>query len=90
MTTSHTLGRSFEKALKALETNAVDADAIKAIKLCQAADELLEALNRATSYLADLNGCEWIKGEDAGSADMRQRAKALQSVCFSAIARATS
>jgi hypothetical protein len=49
MTTSHTPGKSFEKALKALETNAVDTDAIKAIKVCQAADELLAALRDLTS-----------------------------------------
>lgn len=46
MTTSHTPDRSFEKALKALEMNAIGADAIKAIKVCQAADALLAALRR--------------------------------------------
>lgn len=32
----------------------------------------------ALRYFADLNGSEWIKGDDPGAVDMRQRAKALQ------------
>ena len=58
-------------------------------RLIAAAPELLEGLKRATSYLADLNGCDWIKGDDPASIDMRQRSKALQSICFAVIAKAT-
>lgn len=49
--------------------------------------EPLRQLERCVSYLADLNGCEWIKGDDHGSVDMRQRAKALQSTAFAALAQ---
>ena len=39
---------------------------------------LLEALARCLHYLADLTGSPWIDGDDAGSEDMRQRARGLQ------------
>ena len=32
--------------------------------------------------MADLNGCNWIKGNGPGEVDMRQRAKALQEQLF--------
>lgn len=38
-------------------------------------------------FLADLNGCEWIKGDGPGEIDMRQRAKALQRLVFEATRR---
>lgn len=45
----------------------------------------LAAAKMALSYLADLNGSAWIKGDDAASEDMRQRAKAIQSLLNRAI-----
>jgi hypothetical protein len=38
---------------------------------------------RMVSYLADLNGSNWIPGNGHGEIDMRQRAKALQSIGYS-------
>jgi hypothetical protein len=43
------------------------------------ASKLKRELSLALRYFADLNGCEWIKGSGQGEADMRQRAKAIQS-----------
>lgn len=40
--------------------------------------KLLEMLGRCVHYLADLNGCRWIAGDDIPSADMRQRAVGIQ------------
>jgi hypothetical protein len=37
--------------------------------------QLLKALERANTYLADLNGSNWFKDDYAGQ-DMKQRAKA--------------
>lgn len=51
--------------------------------LTRAADKLdsqEKLLSQVVSYLADLNGSNWIMGDDAGSIDMRQRAKALQAL----------
>lgn len=56
--------------------------------LIAAAPDLLAALERALGYLADLNGCDWISGDGPGERDMRQRAKALQSVACNVIAKA--
>lgn len=64
------------------------ANTVANARLIAAAPELLEALSRCLSYLADLNGSQWIIGEDAGSKDMRQRAKALQQIAFDKIAKA--
>lgn len=47
-------------------------------------DNLRMVCGRAASYLADLNGSEWINGDDAGSVDMRQRARGLQRLAFEA------
>jgi len=44
--------------------------------------ELEKVALRALSFLADLNGSEWIKGDGVGEKDMRQRAKALQQELF--------
>jgi len=52
--------------------------------------ELIAALPRCNYYLADLNGSAWIKGNDVGAADMRQRAKALQVVAWGALEKAKS
>jgi len=41
-----------------------------------------EILSRCLSFLADLNGANWIPGDSAGEKDMRQRAKALQRLAF--------
>jgi len=49
--------------------------------------QLIAMLKLVTSYLADLNGCEWIEGYDPGAVDMRQRAKALQSASFQLLAK---
>lgn len=40
-------------------------------------------MERVLRYLADLNGSDWIKGNDSGSIDMRQRSKNLQKILFS-------
>lgn len=48
-------------------------------------DTLVDALSKCVRYLADLNGCEWIKGDDLAAIDMRSRAKGLQSTAFSAL-----
>jgi hypothetical protein len=48
-------------------------------RLIAAAPDMREALEAALSYIADLNGSEWIKGDHPAQADMRQRAKHLQS-----------
>lgn len=58
-------------------------------RLIAAAPDLAEQLDRCVRFLADLNGCDWIKGDDAGSVDMRNRAKALQSTARAAIAKTT-
>jgi hypothetical protein len=58
-------------------------------RLIAAAPDMVEVIDRVTRYLADLNGSDWIKGDDAGSVDMRQRAKALQTLAFTALAKAT-
>lgn len=42
-------------------------------------------LNRCLSYLADLNGSDWIKGNGPGEKDMRQRAKGLQKAAINAL-----
>lgn len=57
-------------------------------KLIAAAPELFDALERCLSYLADLNGSEWIKGDGAGELDMKQRANALQRIAYSTTQKA--
>jgi len=49
---------------------------------------LRETLEKSVRYLADLNGCDWIKGDSVAGLDMKQRAKSLQSIVFSAISKA--
>ncbi len=63
-------------------------EAVANTRLIAAAPELLAALERCVHYLADLNGSEWIKGTDAGSVDMRQRAKSLQGYAFNMTVKA--
>lgn len=46
-----------------------------------------EILQRCLSFLADLNGSQWIKGDDPGSKDMRARAKALQPLVYAQVHR---
>lgn len=58
-------------------------------RLIAAAPDLLAALDSCLSYLADLNGCEWIKGDDAGSIDMRQRAMHLHRKVFNVVSGAS-
>ena len=41
-------------------------------------DELLYEIDLVNRYLADLNGCQWIKPDGAGEIDMLQRSKGLQ------------
>lgn len=57
-------------------------------RLIAAAPDLLAALEKCCSYLADINGCNLIDGDDCGSIYMRKRAKALQSIAFNSIAKA--
>lgn len=53
--------------------------------LIAAAPELLEALQKSLSFIADLNGSEWIRGDSVGAIDMRRRAKNLQGPMYRAI-----
>ena len=46
-----------------------------------------ELLKMALTFIADLNGSDWIKGIGAGEVDMRQRAKALQRALSDSIYR---
>lgn len=46
---------------------------------------LLAVVARCINYIADLNGSQWIDGDDSGSEDMRQRARALQRIAFQCI-----
>ena len=62
------------KVVEAIDSDASDADA-----------EIKRQLRLCVRYLADLNGCDWIKGDDPGSVDMRQRAKSLQETAFAAM-----
>lgn len=47
--------------------------------------ELESALGSCLSYLADLNGSDWITGDHPDPKDMRQRAKALRQVAIDAL-----
>lgn len=51
----------------------------------EAAEALRLTADRTLAFLADLNGSAWIKGDDCGSVDMRQRARALQQFMFKAL-----
>lgn len=42
-------------------------------------------LQRCLTFMADLNGSEWIAGNNAGSLDMKQRAKAIQSLLYQSV-----
>lgn len=46
---------------------------------------VIKVLQAVTSYLADLNGSAWIKGNHPAEADMRQRAVALQNITNAAV-----
>jgi hypothetical protein len=52
-------------------------------------EELIGVLQRVNRYLADLNGCEWLKDNDPASTDMRQRAHSMHSICSTTITKAT-
>jgi hypothetical protein len=56
--------------------NLMDNDA--AASLTDREQRLLAMLGRCVHYLSDLNGSRWIGGDDAGAADMRQRAAGLR------------
>jgi len=64
------------------------AEAERLAKVSAAADDLLNACRVSVAYLADLNGADWIKGDDVGAMDMRQRAKAAQQIVFNALTKA--
>lgn len=51
------------------------------------AAELLEALHRANSLLAELSFSSWIPGSEAASADMRQRILNTHRYVFDAITK---
>lgn len=66
------------------------ADGLHAVE--SEADELVNLLDLngfdiAVLFLADLNGSNWISGDDPGSADMRQRAKVAHQSAFAAKSR---
>lgn len=54
----------------------------------EAFEEVVNIAIRALSFVADLNGSDWIKGEGAGESDMKQRAKALQQLLYNATQKA--
>lgn len=58
-------------------------------QLIASAPELLEALKRANTLLAELTFSEWIPKTDAASTDIRQRINAAHVIASSSIARAT-
>jgi hypothetical protein len=47
--------------------------------------ELKTLAARSLTFLADLNGSDWIKGDGVGELDMKQRAKALQQLWYRAL-----
>jgi hypothetical protein len=57
--------------------------------LVAAAPELLAALERANTLLAELNFSEWIPKNDTASIDIRQRINAAHVIASSSIAKAT-
>jgi hypothetical protein len=61
-------------------------DNAAAASLTDREQRLLTMLGRCVHYLADLNGSRWIGGDDAPSADMRQRAETLQRAACRCIA----
>lgn len=56
-------------------------------RMAMDSQEAADVLQRCLSFLADLNGSNWIAGDDVGSVDMRQRAKALQRLAFAALSQ---
>lgn len=54
----------------------------------EAFEEVVNIAIRALSFVADLNGSDWIKGEGAGELDMKQRAKSLQQLLYNATQKA--
>jgi hypothetical protein len=51
-------------------------------------EQMSKVLQECLSYLADLNGSNWIEGDSPGSKDMRNRAKALQEKVYKVVAPA--
>lgn len=47
--------------------------------------DILYDIGVAVRFLADINGSEWIKGNDAGAVDMRQRAVAAHAAAYRAL-----
>ena len=64
---------------------ALVADAKEKLMIEEPDNKLRDAAERALRFMADLNGCNWIAGNDPASVDMKQRAKALQVTLFSAL-----
>ena len=54
-------------------------------KLLDSNRELENTLLKCLSYLADLNGSEWIQGDSLGQKEMKGRAKSLQQLAYDAI-----
>lgn len=72
---------------RAAEFNAAESTSLAA-QSAAAAHEMARVLDQVVSYLADLNGSDWIKGDHPAQADMRQRAKALHILAFNALSAA--
>ena len=45
---------SFQTALAALESNTMDAEAVKALRICEAADDLLDMVYRLLPFIEDM------------------------------------
>jgi hypothetical protein len=58
------------------------------VRACNSHYDLLAALELCTRYLSDLNGSDWIPGNNPGCVDMRQRAINIQKLAFSKCAKA--
>ena len=60
-------------------------DGRRDLEITERLHELDQVLRKCLSYLADLNGCNWIEGDHPAHADMRQRARALQQLAAQAL-----
>ena len=84
---NESLKEQLEKANKTLDSSIQTSEiAIEKVGILEEQVRVLrDALQRNLTFLADLNGSEWIEGNDPGSLDMKQRAKALQQIAYKTI-----
>lgn len=58
--------------------------------LIQSHAELLEIAQNALTFIADLNGCNWIPTEDLGSMEMKRRSISLQHQLYKSVQKPNS